>query len=536
MIKETPYTRSRLSFTPRNNMPTPTPTKTKPAKPKHMDSQLDFIAVEDTRSFATQDSQLMTEHQKEVREEQARTAEMFPELMVGVNRKPKKTMKLGSESPSAKRRTSVGASWTPEPAGEGGAKMPDPPVSFVAESQMDPHPSLPTSPAPRAVSTTRKGAWWDSKGESSEPADSTDVPMADCDNDSRNGQSKDAILPSDDDEPSADNFVDAPDRFSTSENSLPVDGKSVPDDDGSPLKDIPDIAIAIPPVKNSEDYAQDFPPAPHGPDAQIIAEVLSASGTPSTTRNNGKRSRKRKRGTPAKQDAAESPEMLDTIVIAADTNRQSSPQRKESVELERPAKRARGKEVNVTPLRISARKNKGVKATPRDASSALVSKGNDPDGSNGKSCYSIIEIEMHTKNGSKENGLPLRHPPGLVPSPRQGEQRCLKRRHRRSARRMQTNRSLVKLSTPPSQTPRRRHHLRPALAPHPRKARRLKDGSLMTSTRMSFSLGARSTACLKWITRRTPVRQDEAKDVHQRLWRLRRALPPPKRTTVFRNQ
>jgi hypothetical protein len=394
MIKETPYSRSRRSFTPRKNMLTPTPTKTKPAKPKHMDSQLDFIPVENTASLATQDSQLMTEHQKEVREEQARTAEMFPELTVGVSRKPKKTMKLGSESPSSKRQALI-ASWTPEPADTVAGKIPDPSVSFVAESQMDP------PPAPRSVSGTGEDARWDSKEESSEPADIKDVPMADCDDYSQDGQPKDAILSSDipsDDEPSADNFVDAPDRFITSENS--AEEKSVPDDDVSPLKDISEIAIAIPPVKNSEEYAQvdDSPPSPHGPEAQIIAEVLSATGTPST-RNNKRRSKKRKRESLIQQDDATlfaspaSPEMLDTIVIAADTNPQASPHRNVSIESERPAKRARGKDIDATPVRVSTRKNKGVKATPRGASSMLK----DPNGTYGKFCPGIIDIRMHAK-------------------------------------------------------------------------------------------------------------------------------------------
>ena len=78
-----------------------------------MDSQIDFVPIHGPPSLETQDSQLITEHQKEVREEQAKAAALFPELS-NTTPKAKKTMNLGRGSPTAQRHSEDPPAQMPE--------------------------------------------------------------------------------------------------------------------------------------------------------------------------------------------------------------------------------------------------------------------------------------------------------------------------------------------------------------------------------------------------------------------------------------
>ncbi|KAA8893999.1 Rap1-interacting factor 1 N terminal-domain-containing protein [Sphaerosporella brunnea] len=405
MVKETPYGRARKTFTPRSHVLTSTPTRSKPLKPKHMDSQLNFVAVGGAPGLEAQDSQLMTEHQKEVREEQARAAEMFPELTAGASRKPKKKMKLATGSPSPQRQASIGASHSPEPEEAAGAA--EPLVSFIAESQLDPDPQ--PCVTPRTSNQACKGAQQSAIAEHPGLTDvdsDNDVNMTACDNYSQKRHPRAEALSfnlSSDSPSGDDNFVDAQDAFPNKETTGPARSSSAPeqrlsdDYEVSPSKDIAEIAVAISPVKNGEEYApvDDSESVPDGPDAQIIAEVRSAAGTP-PIRTNRKRSKKRKRETPVPQGSVASPKMLDTIVIAAEPNCQSPfPRLNTAGESERPLKRARAKAIDVTPVRISARKNKGIKATPHGY---FAAGGSDFDGMSGEASAASTPTRTRTRD------------------------------------------------------------------------------------------------------------------------------------------
>jgi len=69
-------------------------------KPKHMDSQIDFVAIRGTSDQETQDSQLITEHQKEIREEQAQVAAWFAQL---ASKKPRRRSKTDMETTGSKK-------------------------------------------------------------------------------------------------------------------------------------------------------------------------------------------------------------------------------------------------------------------------------------------------------------------------------------------------------------------------------------------------------------------------------------------------
>lgn len=59
-------------------------------KARHEDSQLQFTAIESTPALVAQDSQVLTDHQREVRERQKTTADIFPEMRSSPTEKTKK--------------------------------------------------------------------------------------------------------------------------------------------------------------------------------------------------------------------------------------------------------------------------------------------------------------------------------------------------------------------------------------------------------------------------------------------------------------
>jgi hypothetical protein len=414
VVRETPQNNhSRRSFTPKAK---PTPAKPKP-KPTHMDSQIDFVAIEGTPDLETQDSQLITEHQKEVREEQAQAAGLFPELTASVARKPRRTMKLGSVSPSAARRQEAhGVASTPTRKLNDGlsamvpettikkdtTKAPEPVVSFISESHIDSNTGSVLGSQASSVADEKGGDNVKSRvlGEgSSELIDldsDNDITISNYPEASQITPTRRLLFPPDipSDEPSGDdNFVDAPDHFNndSDERTLPCTQNKNPNSDTtSPPRDAPEIVIEISPAKDASKYeATEASESPAGPDAQIVSEILTAAGSP-PPKVGKRRGRKRKRVTTMPQQENKvnaSPEVLDTIVIAETEKSPISmcPVFNKSPEPERPAKKARALDAEDTPVktRTSARSNKGKKLGLRGSAGKLVSDGG-LDGMSGK--------------------------------------------------------------------------------------------------------------------------------------------------------
>lgn len=419
VIRETPA-RGR----PRSNQPTPTPTKRMP-KPKHMDSQLDFVAIEGTPSLEAQDSQLITEHQKEVREEQAQAAVMFPELIRATPAASKReTMKVGDESPTSKRRnqTPIGSQShgysdkIPETTIKESTMAPDFMVSFISESHIGSRsPSV-------SGSVRRKG-----NNEATIPREMSseltdldmggDTPMADYSETSmeKPAPGPPAGIPPDgtsDDEP----FVDAPDHFpqpevEEPERPSPVRKKARV---AGRVKDTSEVVtLVVPPMRNSEDIRASMSTSMSDASTSVAceADTPATPGTP-RSRSNKKRAKKRKRGSSLPQEPKPSLPVLDTVEVVVEAKHSlmashPPPLAPVSPETERSSKRVKSADTNDTPVktRVSARKNKGRKP-PRGLVSALDSSRKDLDERSGTSIDLTAARAATTNNNNIEDPAP----------------------------------------------------------------------------------------------------------------------------------
>ena len=408
MIGATPQNnRSRRSFTPKNKPIPPKP------KLKHMDSQIDFVPVEGTPELETQDSQLMTEHQKEVREEQAQAASLFPELATGATRKSRRI--LGSpqlkyhHSPDTPQ-TNESPTVVPETIiKRGTAKSPEFTGSFVSESHI------------ASTSGSQNSSVEGSTGEINRGHSNIRAPnkglYKGCDAaisdrpDSFPAITKHSLS----DEPDGDdNFVDAPDHFDSDPHDLdPTTGQR------APPNDIAEIAVAISPLQDPSKYETvDLPdsPAP-SPDAQICSEIISASESP-FPKANKKRGNKRKR--PEGKLVDRSPETAEATIVEPEQPPASivQPLRQQSPKLERPSKKARASATPVK-LRASARTTKGNRYRGlRNATSRFFSSGTDPDQTSGKNSplfFRPVNAAL-TATSSRSASSRLAHPHPNTPA------------------------------------------------------------------------------------------------------------------------
>ncbi|KAI5803747.1 Rap1-interacting factor 1 N terminal-domain-containing protein [Geopyxis carbonaria] len=358
IVKETPYlVRSRKSMTP---------AKQPPPKLPHMDSQIDFVPVENTPEFETQDSQLVTEHQKETRERQAQTANIFSDLAaVTPTRRSRRNMVLSPEKHDQKPIKT-------EDAGPADVLVPQTTVkenpsavmvSFVSETSMnDSRAAFPATPSfvgsvelygdrpdePMELATQVDPPEL-SEGLEREPELPPPVPLTEQKLDPEPmSEDVDMLTPEPDEIPSESEviakLVDAREKSTGPEEPF-VDAKEVVEQSShrtqhtateyeniSPLMDIADlvgnsghspISVQINPVKNMDQYETtdtESHVSYSGPEAQIIQEVISAGGTPLRARKKPppRSASKRKRVSSGPKEVNKSPEMLDTIVVDVD--------------------------------------------------------------------------------------------------------------------------------------------------------------------------------------------------------------------------
>lgn len=374
MVKETPFIYPRRTLVPGPNA---TPTAAR-AKLKHMDSQISFTAVDDTPEFETQDPQLLTERQKEVRVENAETAGMFPEITGSVVKR-KKGLKLAAGSPTPNRKLDFAQTPVAEKNEE---RVPE----TTVEGLKDTEPIFSFTSDPRS-GTSAAGSVNESSGSRSQMHDDRSSELTDIDSDNDVAMSNyefseptKALEPQADtasDVPSVEEmFVDAPEHPNAPE-LAPVQTKASDYGKISPLKDISEIAILVSPVKNITEYEPvdisdpDSPPARQQKSTAEKRATPAAAVTPQKGKAGKKLNKKRKRTA----SAPGSPEVLDTIIIAES---EQSPQ-----DPEPPSKKPKASDSGVdTPIRISARKTKG-KTGVRGTASKL-SAGSDVDGMGGK--------------------------------------------------------------------------------------------------------------------------------------------------------
>lgn len=341
-----------------------TPSKSK-AKPKHMDSQIDFIPVEPSEP-ETQDPQLITEHQKEVRKEQAEAASAFQEVSASVKPRQRKVMRRGSPSPAPPTPIAKEAEeedMLPDiVVKEQAAEQPPPPtVSFVPEWKLASQvPLMKESLAPLAAITNGASKERRLSAISDIGSDLTDIEM--------------------------------------SRDEIPITNKPVADKDISPRQDVSEIAnltVAISPAKDTTEYVIiDYDTEkPSSPDAQIQAEIKSNT---SPAMGPKKRAGKRKREAPV---PPESPEMENSSTVApepifstaasfsaaedADTDdivMADSPAPTRSAKRTKLDPEAAPPASQATPTRISSRSTKGKK--PRK----LLADSSDVNGSGKWSC------------------------------------------------------------------------------------------------------------------------------------------------------
>jgi hypothetical protein len=331
-----------------------------------MDSQIDFIPVEPSEP-ETQDSQLITEHQKEVRKEQAEAATAFQEVSASIKPRQRKVMRRGSPSPApptpiakeAQEKDMLPEIVVKEQAAE--RPPPPPPLSFVPESNLASQVLLTKeSLAPLAAIT--------------------------------NGASKERRLSA-----ISDIGSDLTD-INMSRDEIPIANKPATDKDISPLQEVSEIAnltVAISPAKDKAEYVimDSDTEKPSSPDAQIQAEIESNTSPAVAPK---KRPEKRKREAPA---PPESPEMENSITVApepifstaasfcaaedADTDdivMADSPAPTRSAKRTKLDPEAAPPASQATPTRISSRSTKGKK--PRK----LLADSSDVNGSGKSSC------------------------------------------------------------------------------------------------------------------------------------------------------
>lgn len=121
-------------------------------RPRHEDSQMQFSAIEFPPALVSQDSQLLTDRQKEIRERQRENAVMFPEIRSSPTEKIKKARSTNAQQPQSS--SSPKRASTPEQDGSFDdclTSTPTPrrgkPVSLTEQDQeMTDPPSSPPEP------------------------------------------------------------------------------------------------------------------------------------------------------------------------------------------------------------------------------------------------------------------------------------------------------------------------------------------------------------------------------------------------------
>lgn len=377
------------------------------------------MPVEDSPALETQDSQLITEHQKEVREEQAQAVSIFPDLATGATRKSRRI--LGSPPLLAKSQLEYHVPDTPMhmQTNESPTVVPETIIkkdttrtpeligSFVSESHIASTSGSvlgsQNSSVAGEIGRDHSDLRAVNKGHSevTDHYKDSDAAISHYLDSSQASPTKytpplpDALS----DEPDGDdNFVDAPDHFD-SDNDWPIQPNDLPrptTEQKLPLNDIAELAVAISPPKDPSEYEKvdvADSPAP-SPDTHICSEIMSATESP-LPKANKKRGNKRKRPVPTSEGKPvdQWPEVLETIVIAEPeqppaSNVQSLLQ--QSPELERPSKKTRASVTSNTPvkLRTSARTTKGKHRGLRNATNRLVSGGTDLGQMSGKISHS----------------------------------------------------------------------------------------------------------------------------------------------------
>ena len=416
MIGATPQNnRSRRSFTPKIKPIPPKP------KLKHMDSQIDFVPVEGTPELEAQDSQLMTEHQKEVREEQAQAASLFPELATGATRKSRRILgspQLKYHSPDTPIHMQTNESPTVVPETiikKDTAKTPELIGSFVSES----HIASTSGSALGSQSSVERSTGEINRGHPDKGLyKGCDAAISHHPDSSQATPTKHSLILPDahSDEPDGDdNFVDAPDHFDSDPRDLDSTTGQRP-----PPSDIAELTVAISPLQDPSEYETvDVPdsPAP-SPDAQICSEIMSASDSP-FPKANKKRGNKRKR--PEGKLVDQSPEIPEAIIAEPEQPPASIVQSllQQSPKLERPSKKARASATPVK-LRASARTTKGNRYRGlRNATSRFFSSGTDPDQTSGKNSPFPPPCPVNaalTATSSRSTSSRLAHPHTNTPA------------------------------------------------------------------------------------------------------------------------
>lgn len=371
VVKDTPLNiNSRRSFASGFRKP--------PPKPKHMDSQIDFepIVSEDP----TMDSQVLTEHQKEVKERQSETATLFSNVGVTRAGKGKKPVpRFVDEGPSSTDASSVGLGGDGQKDSSDDVLVDEMEVSRVEETQPetganetasfisgmsngDSNPQL----LPTKADESEESSFVPSSEEvgeqsfeiaspSKEDWEDEDVEMDDTPADETPEDSDDSNILSDPPSVEEDDFVDAPDHPPSDQ-----DG-SVPEKSGkesmgtSASTSSPEISEEASPVsmipsstQSDEDKEVSNASGHSSPDAQIIDEERASHGLPATPKS--VRVKKGKRGS-VLAGLSISPDILDTIIISGDGPAAPSPYRTRSARLaqDKTAEKAAGRSVETTP-------------------------------------------------------------------------------------------------------------------------------------------------------------------------------------------
>jgi hypothetical protein len=421
MVKETPFNvHSRRSSTPRSR-PTPAKTENKP-KPKHMDSQLDFVAIDGTPSFETQNSQLMTEHQKAVREKQTETAVLFPDLINHTTKRPTRlstSNTIDADHPlvTAKQMELESKALADISFNRRLFKGREDITSFVSDSVVGSPtesrivPILVSALKPDCVHEKVKEAFPVSPDDGLQ----RDISLPASTNSALSAEAVPHLQSPIDEHSVDDNFVDAPDHFQMDDEDIAVILAPEPKS-AAPSKVIPDIAIHLSPIQNHDEYEHQLSnvSSDHELDAQILEQARLLKGTQKSSKN--LRSRKRKR------------EVLDkintTAISASDVEKSPG---LPPLEMERPNKRARAPEAEDSPMRItrsSAKKAKSQPQLPQRGSFPLGFQMNSTDfsftGRRRKPASASGRANSDKRNGKKERKKkPIFHVCSLKPESNQ---------------------------------------------------------------------------------------------------------------------
>ncbi|RPA92578.1 hypothetical protein L873DRAFT_1709380 [Choiromyces venosus 120613-1] len=329
-----------LSSRPRRSLGTRN-LQTTPARPKHMDSQIEFAAIETDpvgKDSSISDSQL-TERQKEVKERQSETATLFGSLNANSASKRGRLPKDSAKVTGSPRSTRLSRSPTKDSGrlrfGESLQAKRSP--TDLPESPLSKHSGISMTRVPEVESTVGPVAdiTMDSPGAQDTEDEMIDI-LDDAVNEAEMRQGSGSLSVED------DNFVDAPeDRISS--------GEEV----GEIPKNSANIAVEISPVQDSKVYDEGSRPGSlltpvlsenkeenskisepnteldhpqsreSSPGAQIMTEERSASKLPAKRR----RARPRPRRRSIVRKASESPKKVSgTIVVAEpDVSQSKSP-------------------------------------------------------------------------------------------------------------------------------------------------------------------------------------------------------------------